>query len=377
MSDLIKMSEPEPKTKETVMIVDDNIANLKIAKNTLTEFYNVFTAPSAAKMFDLLERNTPVIILLDIDMPEMDGYEAIKILKKNEKTKDIPVVFLTAKSDSESELEGLSLGAIDYIAKPFLPPLLRKRVEVHLMVESQKHALEEQARTLEEQSRRLRNFNENLQKMVEEKAGKVLELQDALLKTVADLVESRDDITGGHVERTRHDLAVLVAALEDLGLYREQVESWDIPLLLQSSQLHDVGKISISDQILNKPGKLTAEEFEEMKKHTAFGVRIIEKMEAVTLESDFLKYAKVFAGTHHEKWDGSGYPDGVSGEDIPLLGRLMAIADVYDALTSVRPYKKAFSHEEAVKIIVEGRGTHFDPVLTDIFEQEADQFRRS
>jgi putative two-component system response regulator len=187
-------------------------------------------------------------------------------------------------------------------------------------------------------------------------------------------VESRDDITGGHVERTQRGLAVMVEGLQDFGLYLDQMQDWDTELLLQSSQLHDVGKISISDAILNKPGKLTPEEFEEMKKHTAFGVKIIEKIEAGTSENDFLKHAKIFAGTHHEKWDGSGYPAGLSGEDIPLQGRLMAIADVYDALVSERPYKKAFTKEEAVRIILESKGTHFDPVLADVFEQVADRF---
>jgi putative two-component system response regulator len=375
MGDLQNVARSERDGRTMLMAVDDNIANLKIVKNTLSDDYDVLTVPSAAKMFDLLQRNAPAMILLDIDMPEMDGYAAIKILKENPATKDMPVIFLTAKNDPESELDGLSLGAIDYIAKPFLPPLMKKRVEVHLMVESQKRKLEEQARVLESQRKRLLDFNENLKLMVEEKTGKVLELQDALLKTVADLVESRDDVTGGHVERTKHGVATLVAALDDFGLYHGEMENWDIPLLLQSSQLHDVGKISISDQILNKPGKLTAEEFEEMKKHTLFGVKIIEKMEASTTGSDFLKHARIFAGTHHEKWDGSGYPYGLAREDIPLQGRLMAVADVYDALVSERPYKKAFSHEVAAKIILEGRGTHFDPVLVDVFKEVAGQFR--
>jgi putative two-component system response regulator len=362
------------KNRKIVMIVDDNIANLRIAKNSLADFYDVFTVPSAAKMFDLLERNNPELILLDIDMPEMNGYEAIKILKERPETKDILVIFLTGKSDSESELEGLSLGAVDYISKPFMPPLLKKRIELHLTVEEQKRKLENQAHILEVQQAELRKFNENLKSMVEEKTRKVVELQRAILKTVADLVESRDDITGGHVERTQHGLKVLIEGLEDLGLYREQMEGWDKDLILQSSQLHDVGKISIADNILNKPGSLTPEEFEEIKKHTTMGVRIIEKIETNISESEFLKYAKIFAGTHQEKWDGTGYPMGLSGEEIPLQGRLMAIADVYDALVSDRPYKKAFSHEEAVKIILAGKGTHFDPVLTDVFEQVADQF---
>jgi putative two-component system response regulator len=203
--------------------------------------------------------------------------------------------------------------------------------------------------------------------MVDEKTKTVLELQDAILKTVADLVESRDDITGGHIERTQRGVGLLVEALRDHPVYGREVVGWDIKLLLQSSQLHDVGKIAISDRILQKPGRLTDEEFGDMKKHTVFGVQIIERIEASTTASDFLKYAKIFAGTHHEKWDGSGYPSGLVGEDIPLQGRIMALADVYDALVSERPYKKAFSHAETVRIIQEGKGAQFDPVLADIF----------
>jgi putative two-component system response regulator len=209
--------------------------------------------------------------------------------------------------------------------------------------------------------------------MVDEKTKTVLELQDAILKTVADLVESRDDITGGHIERTRRGVGLLVEAMRNHPLFGAEVSAWDIKLLLQSSQLHDVGKIAISDHILRKPGRLDNEEFEEMKKHAAFGVQIIERIEASTSASDFLKYAKIFAGTHHEKWDGSGYPNGLAGEVIPLQGRIMALADVYDALVSERPYKKAFSHAEAVGIIRDGRGTQFDPALTDVFIKVIEQ----
>jgi putative two-component system response regulator len=348
------------KSYEKLILVDDNPSNLRAGKNVLSEKYEVYTVSSAAKLFDVLEDIKPAMILLDIEMPEMNGYEAIKILKAREDTKEIPVIFLTGKTDTENELEGLDLGAIDYITKPFVPPLLLKRIEVHLLVEAQK-------KTLEAQQKELKNFNDNLQKMVDDKTRTVLELQDAILKTVADLVESRDDITGGHIERTQRGVALLVEALRDHPVYGKEVAGWDIKLLLQSSQLHDVGKIAISDRILQKPGRLTDEEFEEMKKHAAFGGQIIEKIESSTSASDFLKYAKIFAGTHHEKWDGSGYPRGLKGEEIPIQGRIMALADVYDALVSERPYKKAFSHVEAVKIIQDARGTQFDPVLADIF----------
>jgi putative two-component system response regulator len=357
--------------KELIYLVDDNPANLRTGKNVLNEKYTVFTAPSAEKMFGFLEmeQNRPAMILLDIDMPEMSGYEAVKLLKSKPETRDIPVIFLTAKTGAGDELEGLSLGAIDYITKPFQPPLLLKRLEVHLLVEAQR-------KTLEAQQEELKNFNANLQKMVEVKTETVVELQNAILKTMAELVECRDDVTGGHIERTQQGVRILLNAVKEDSPYSGETADWDIPLLLQSSQLHDVGKIAISDVILNKPAKLSPEEFEEMKKHAVFGIQVIEKIEASTRENDFLKYAKFFAGTHHEKWDGSGYPRGLKGETIPLLGRIMAIADVYDALTSERPYKKAFPHEEAVRIITQGKGTQFDPVLVDIFVKVSDQFRQ-
>jgi len=348
--------------KTLIILVDDNPANLRIGKNVLSEKYTVATAPSAEKMFTLLENNKPAMIMLDIDMPKMNGYEAIKLLKSKPETKDIPVIFLTGKTESDDEITGLSLGAIDYITKPFQPALLLTRIEVHLLVEAQK--------------KELQYFNENLQRMVKEKTQSVMELQNALLKTMAELVECRDDITGGHIERTQHGIKILLEEIEKSGIYAEETKGWDLDLLLQSSQLHDVGKISINDVILKKPTKLNKQEFDEMKKHAAFGERIIEKIETLAKESDFLKYAKIFAASHHEKWDGTGYPRGLKGDEIPLLGRIMAIADVYDALTSMRPYKEAFSHEEAVRIITNSSGTQFDPVLIELFIKNADRFNQ-
>ena len=350
----------EQKTRQIIFIVDDNVTNLAIGKNALIETYDVFTLNSGERLLKILEKKTPDMILLDVEMPEMNGYEVIKRLKKDPKTKSIPVAFLTAKGEGENEMEGLSLGAIDYIIKPFSPPLLRKRIEVHLLVESQK--------------RELQHYNDNLQKMVEAKTETVLELQDAILKTIAELVECRDDITGGHIERTQNYLKSLLSAMLTMGVYKEEILSWDLKLVLQSAQLHDVGKIMIKDSILLKPGKLTEEEFNEMKKHTTLGVQIIEKIEKSTKEHTFLEYAKILSGSHHEKWNGSGYPLGLKEKDIPLLGRVMAIADVYDALVFDRPYKKAFSHEKAVSIIEEGKGTHFEPALTEVFLQIANEF---
>jgi putative two-component system response regulator len=365
------------------MIVDDDLTNLIFAKSALSSDYDVYTAPSAARMFETVGCGiVPDLILLDISMPVMDGYEAIRILKSDPATSQVPVVFLTAVSTAQAEVDGLSLGAVDYISKPFEPPLLRKRVEIHLTMEAQKRLLEDQKSLLQDQKsllevqkRQLLDYNQNLLRMVEEKTSRVVELQGAILTTVADLVECRDDFTGGHVNRTKNFLRILAGALAGSGLYADQVIGWDLELLCRSSELHDVGKISVSDTILLKRGRLTPSEFEEIKLHTFYGVKIIDRMAQATNEGDYLRHAKIFAGTHHEKWDGTGYPAGLRGEDIPLEGRLLAICDVYDALTSRRPYKEPFNHDMAVGIILEGRGTHFDPKLTDIFSDVSGKFK--
>ncbi|MDR1301073.1 MAG: response regulator [Treponema sp.] len=346
--------------RKKIILVDDNIVNLTTGKNALMDQYDVFTVPSGPKLLKLLEKVSPDMILLDVEMPEMNGYEVIKILKQQEKFASIPIIFLTAKTDDGSELQGLSLGAVDYITKPFSPSLLVKRIEVHLLVASQKKELEA--------------YNTNLQQMVWDKTREVVGLQNAILKTVAELVESRDSITGGHIERTRIYLQILVRAMKHRGVYQEEINTWDEDIFLQSSQLHDVGKIAIQDRILFKQEKLTDEEFEEMKKHTTFGVQVIEKIGESTSEKAFLEHAKILAGTHHERWDGSGYPRGLKGTAIPLQGRLMAIVDVYDALRSVRPYKKAFSKDEAVQIIEYRSEGHFDPAIVTVFLATVDEF---
>ena len=205
---------------------------------------------------------------------------------------------------------------------------------------------------------------------------KSFNLERTLIKTMAELVEYRDDDTGGHIDRTQRGIKILVEEVKKSGFYKEETENWDIDLLTQSSQLHDIGKIYIEDRILKKPGKLDETEFNEIKKHTEFGEQIILKIETMTEENEFLKYAKIFAVSHHEKWDGTGYPKGLKENEIPLLGRIMAIADVYDALVSERPYKKAFTHEDAVNEIAKGKGKHFDPFLIDLFLAVSDNFKK-
>lgn len=356
--------------RKTVFLVDDEMINLKVGKNALSDAYNVFASESGESMLELINNVSPDLILLDVKMPGMDGYEVIRHLKANKNTADIPVIFLTSLNDEETEIKGLSAGAVDYIIKPFSAPSLLKRIEIHLLIESQKQKLLSQKTELQ-------HLNNNLHQMVEDKTQTVTELKDAILSTMAELVEYRDEGTGGHIARTQSYVEILLRGMKEHGVYEAELEAVDESLALQSCQLHDIGKIAISDAILLKPGKLTPEEFEKIKEHTVFGEKVILKLKDKTIDSDFAEYARVFAISHHEKWNGCGYPRGLKGEEIPLLGRIMAIADVYDALVELRPYKAPYTHDEAVRIILEGKGNHFDPTLVDLFEKINVEFEKT
>jgi len=346
--------------RNKIILVDDILANLDQGKNILRTFYEVYAVPSAAKMFEVLERVTPVLILLDIDMPEMNGYEAIRKLKADARYSDIPVIFLTALDDANSEVEGFDLGAADYVTKPFSAAMLLKRIEKELLLVRQKHDL------LDIQERLQANLDD-LESKVHEKSEMVMHLQNAVFATVVDMVEFRDKYTGGHIVRTQKYLKALLDEMIREDIYSDEIVDWDMTFVLSSAKLHDVGKIAVPDVILGKNAKLDQEEFEVMKAHVTAGVEAIERIISKTEEHDFLVHAIRMAGTHHEKWDGSGYPIGLKGKNIPLEGQLMAIADVYDALISKRQYKEPLSHEEACRIIEEGAGTQFDPVLVDVF----------
>ena len=338
---------------KTIFVIDDNDINLSMAKEALKEQYRVMTLPTAAKMFALIEKIKPDLILLDIEMPEMDGFEALRLLKNNNELADIPVIFLTGMTDATVEVRGFQLGVIDFITKPFSAPVLINRIKTHLNIDDL-----------------IRERTSQLQK----KTTQLLTLQNGIVFVLADMVENRDKGTGGHVERTTTYIKVLIDAMMERGVYAGELRKMDLDLLISSARLHDVGKISISDVILNKPGKLTDEEYEIMKTHPAEGERIIGQIISRTEAVEFLRNAKLFAGYHHERWDGKGYPYGLKGADIPLQGRIMAIVDVYDALVSERPYKKPFAVEEAVKIIMENAGKQFDPLITDVFYEVSDQF---
>ncbi|MDR2965034.1 MAG: response regulator [Treponema sp.] len=348
--------------KSCIFLVDDNPVNLNTGKAALQEKYTVVTIPSGEKLLIMLEKSKPDLILLDVEMPVMSGYDTIKAIKDNPRTADIPVIFLTGKSESESEFLGLSLGAIDYIIKPFSPPLLLKRIELHLLIQSQNHEL--------------REFNENLTKMVDERTDDLTQLKNAIILWTAEMVEFRDEDTGQHVERVQQYLKLLLDEMGNNEMYKSELKDWDVEAFLKSALLHDIGKIKTSDNILLKKARLTDEEFDIMKMHTIYGKILLESLQGMVPNQTFLDYAKTLAYGHHERWDGKGYPEGLKGNEIPLQARMMSLADVYDALISKRPYKKPFTHEEAVRIISEGRGTQFDPDLVDLFVSLSDEFKK-
>jgi putative two-component system response regulator len=332
---------------KTIFAVDDSDTNLEMVQEALENHYRVMPMASAAKMFAFLEKIRPDLILLDIEMPEINGIEALRRLKANHLYADIPVVFLTGRFEADVEAYGFQLGAIDFITKPFSAPVLLNRIKTHL----------------------------DIDELIQERTAQLRRLQSGLVHILADIVENRDKATGGHIERTMAYIKILLNAMKERGVYADEMRNWDFETTSSSARLHDVGKIIITDKILNKSGELTAEEFEEMKTHAAEGERIIDKMIESTGEVEFLRNAKLFAGYHHEHWDGSGYPKGLKGMEIPLQGRIMAIVDVYDALISERPYKKALSNEEVIQIIMNDKGKHFDPKIAEVFFEVKDLFK--
>jgi putative two-component system response regulator len=357
---------PGNNDKPTILIVDDTPDNIMLLSRLLKDRYNTKVANNGSLALQIAQ-STPGLdlILLDVMMPGLDGYETCRQLKANPVTAGIPVIFLTAKNQVEDEAMGLSLGAVDYIAKPVSPPILFARVATQL--------------TLLDARRQLQAHNENLEKLVQDRTAQLALMQEAIIMAMGTLAETRDNaavsLGDHHIRRTQHYVRALARHLQHHPRFAADLTDENIELLYRSVPLHDIGKVGIPDRILLKPGVLDREEFEVMKLHAVYGrdtIMLVEKHIGGT--NGFLMFAREIAHSHQEKWDGSGYPDRLAGEQIPLSARLMAVADVYDALISRRVYKPAFTHQQALDVMRKGRGTHFDPDVLDAFFEIEGQF---
>jgi len=304
----------------------------------------------------------PDLILLDTMMPVMSGYEVCQQLKADASTAEIPVIFLTAMTETEDEKKGFELGAVDYITKPISPPIVLARVKAHLHIKATADFLKDKAAFLESE--------------VEKRTREIVAVQDVTTQALASLAETRDNETGNHIRRTQFYVRALAEKLSGQARFATNLSPRQIEIVFKSAPLHDIGKVGIPDRILLKPGRLDADEYEVMKTHAVLGKDAIAHAEQqLGKEVEFLSCAKEIAWNHHERWDGKGYPRGISGCDIPLSARLMSVADVYDALISKRVYKDAMPHEKSAAIILEGRGTQFDPDVVDAFADIGAEFQ--
>ena len=345
----------------TILVVDDTRINVDILVNILGDDYEVSVAMDGQEALDTIENARPDLILLDIMMPIMDGYTVIEKLKENAITEDIPVIFISALSDISNKTMGFKLGAVDYIVKPFNIEEVRARVKTHLMLSLAQKALQ--------------NQNEILEIKVEERTRELMLTQQAAIMSFASLAEYRDLETGGHIKRIKEYVQIIAKELMNNPKYQNMINNKYIDFLVQSSPLHDIGKVGVPDAILKKSGKLDTDEFEIMKKHTTYGKNAIETVEKDLGELAFLHLAKEMAYTHHERWDGLGYPRGIKGNEIPLSGRIITVADVYDGLVSRRIYKPPYTHQVAVEMILKGKSMQFDPDVVDAFMRCLEELR--
>ncbi len=340
--------------KNIILVVDDDKTNLTLAQNILLPHYRIAASNSGRAALKYLESHRPDLILLDINMPEMDGFEVMEQLRRTEETRTIPVIFLTADNLAETEIKCFQMGAMDYVTKPFVPDILLSRVD----------------KTIE-----LDRYRNNLEAMVRQQAEKITEdarrisaIQDSVIVGMANLIESRDGSTGRHVKNTQNYVQLIADELRGRQLFAEELTDDYIENLCKAAPLHDVGKIKVPDAILQKPGRLTPEEYETMKLHTTYSGKIIRMILGDLEDKTYVKMAEDIAMYHHERWDGTGYPTGLAGEAIPLSARIMAVADVFDALYEERVYKPPVRPiERIMQIMSEGRGTQFDPTIIDVF----------
>ena len=332
-----------------ILVVDDDVMNLRMAEFILNKNgYSVEKTESAKKALEILKEKEFELVLLDIEMPEMNGFELMEIIQADEALKKIPVIFLTADRSAETEEKCFQLGAVDYIGKPFIPAIMLQRV----------------TRTME-----LEEYRKSLEVMVEAQLKRITQLQQDVIITMANLIESRDGTTGEHIKNTSHYVDLFMDALVEQGVYKESLSKEFVDYVKKAAPLHDIGKVTISDSILQKPGGFTEEEYEIMKGHAKAGQEVILKNMTTVVDQNFVEVAANIAAYHHEKWNGAGYPNGLKENEIPLCARIVAIADVLEALTAKRPYKEGMSVEEALSIMRKDRGIAFEPVLFDVFER--------
>ncbi|WP_087908887.1 HD-GYP domain-containing protein [Polynucleobacter hirudinilacicola] len=350
--------------RSSVLVVDDSPDNLKLIGGLLKDLYRVKIATDGEKALAIARGpSTPDLILLDVMMPGMSGYDVCRLLKSDPLTQNVPIIFLTALSSDQDESEGLEIGGADYVTKPVNPRVLLARVKTQIENKAS--------------SDFIRNQNDFLDAEVQRRTLELTAIQDVTILSMASLAETRDSDTGNHILRTQYYVRALAEALRQHPRFRDYLTHDGIDMLFKSAPLHDIGKVGIPDHILLKPGRLTIEEFEIMKTHTTLGRDALQGAEnSLGTQVGFLEIAKEIAYCHQEKWDGSGYPQGLSGDDIPISARLMAVADVYDALISRRVYKEGMTHEEAIAIITDSAGTHFDPDIVEAFLSIDDEFRR-
>jgi putative two-component system response regulator len=341
--------------KWKILIIDDSPEAIEVLSNALPKNYKCQVAISGEKALELLNRSyeLPDLILLDVMMPGMDGYEVCRHLKNDDRFKEIPVIYLSMLTDTKDKVKAFEQGGVDFIVKPFQIEEIRARVDTHLKLRFFKRELEIN--------------NTNLMQIVQEQVKEISDSQMATIFALAKLAESRDIDTGNHLNRIQTFCRLLADKLSTYPEYAQQVSPDFIDTLQKASPLHDIGKVGIRDSILLKPDKLTPQEFDEMKSHTTMGANTLEEVLQNYPNNYFIKIGIEIARSHHEKWNGSGYPAGLSGNQIPLSARIMSIADVYDALRSKRVYKEAYNHLDTCKTIALERGKHFDPFLVDVF----------
>ncbi|MBC7683571.1 MAG: two-component system response regulator [Ferruginibacter sp.] len=353
----------DPSEKRTVLVVDGTPDSLSLMSSLLRTEYRVKLAPSGERALKIAHTaGKPDLILLDTLLPDMDGYEVLRRLRANPATAGIPVIFLTATGATDDEKTGLDMGAVDYITKPISPAMVMARVRTHIELKLARDFLHNQSRYLAQE--------------VQKRTRELVAIQDITVRAIALLAETRDNATGNHLRRTQNYVRALAIQLQNHPRFAAELGVDAIESLYKSAPLHDMGKLGIPDSILRNPGKLDDSEWETMKTHTTLGHAALVHAEAQEGQATlFMRFAKEITLSHQEKWDGSGYPQGLVGDAIPISARLMALADVYDALISKRVYKRALTHEQASATIHQGRGSHFDPDIVDAFKAIAAQFQ--